>query len=595
MATEIVDDQADPRTPASQVTLRLWPALTIVLLMWGVMIGSALLFPETMIQFMSAFMGPQVALLLMVLWWLFASRVPWRERLIGLAICAALIGAAVYFAHEKMPVVMLVKFAPLMLLGIVAVLLFGKSIDWKKRRWLPVGVIAIAAAIGLSLRLEGLDGAFNAEYTPRWAPSREESFLSRQAAGAQPAAESQLELPTELANTDWPEFRGTARDGRVTGVTFSTDWKATPPREVWRHEVGPGWSSFTVIDNTIFTQEQYGDQEVVTAYAADTGKLVWINEVESRFDEMIGGPGPRATPTYHEGKLYTQGANGKIQCLDAATGKTLWIRDLTVDTPAKPPVWGFSASPLVVDNLVITYAGAGDGKSVVAYQREDGEIAWMAGKGTHSYSSPQLATFDGVPQVLMLSNYGVISFSPAEGTELWEHEWDLGSQSNRVVQPMVLGNDVLIGTYLGMGTRRFSVTHEGETWNTTEEWTSRNMKPYFNDYVHHDGYLYGFDGKIFACISLEDGKKQWKRGRYGHGQVLLVEDMGALLVLGEAGELVLLEANPDKNVELAKIQALDGKTWNHPVISGTRLFVRNGNEAACYELDSGVLTANAAR
>ena len=347
--------------------------------------------------------------------------------------------------------------------------------------------------------------------------------------------------------------------------------------------------------DTIFTQEQRGDQEAVTAYHAQTGEPVWVNKVTSRFSETVGGPGPRATPTYHQGKLYTQGAGGKIQCIDASTGKSLWVRDLTEDTPAKPPQWGFSASPLVVDDLVISYAGAGEGKSVIAYFRENGEIAWTAGNGTHSYSSPQLSTLNGVSQVLMLSNVGLLALSPESGSQLWQHEWDMGPQMNRVVQPLVLGNDVLLGTFMGLGTRRISVTYESDAWNTTEQWTSRHMKPYFNDFVEHQGYLYGFDNEIFACINLKDGKREWKRGRYGHGQVLLIKDMNTLLVLGEKGELVLLEANPKKLVEIAKIQALDGKTWNHPVIAGNLLFVRNGTEAVCYELSQTTPTEVAVR
>lgn len=590
MATEI--EAAVAQQPNS---LRLWPAVAIVATMWAAIKGSAWLAPDTMIQFMTGFISPQAGLLLMVLWLLLASRLAWRERLIGLAICGGLIGATVMFAEPKMLFALLMQFVPWMLVAIVASLLLGAAIPWTKRRWLPVAVIAVTAAIGLSLRFDGADGSFNTELAPRWSPTQEEVFLSKQQSTPLEAPETMLQLPLEPSATDWPEFRGPARDSRLAGITFPTDWKVSPPQEIWRREVGPGWSSFTVIGELIFTQEQRGTQEVVAAYQAETGEPVWVNEVESRFDEAIGGPGPRATPTYHEGKLYAQGAGGKIQCLDAATGESIWVRDLTVDTPAKPPVWGFSSSPLVVDDLVITYAGAGEGKSVVAYRCEDGEIAWMGGVGTHSYSSPQLANFDGVPQVLMISNYGLLSFSPQDGTELWQHEWDLGPQPNRVVQPMVLGDDVLIGTFLGMGTRRVAVTHESDAWTTTEKWTSKKMKPYFNDYVEHDGYLYGFDGKIFACINLEDGKLAWKRGRYGHGQVLLLADMGALLILGEAGQLVLLEANPDKHTELAEIQALDGKTWNHPVIAGNRLFVRNGVEAACYELNPEATTEIAAR
>lgn len=591
MATEIEAAEIEANTTHESTNLRLWPAVLIVVAMWAATKGTELLAPGTMLQFMSGFFAPQVATVLLLLWWLFGSRVSWRQRWIGAALIVGLIVAGFLLSDESMFMSLLMFTIPWLATAIVGLLLL-KFVPWTKRRWLPVAATVVMVAIAMTLRLDGLSGSFEPELSWRWDPTREEVFLTQSQDASVDAVEQTLQLPAELTATDWPEFRGPARDGSVAGVTFPIDWEASPPRELWRREVGPGWGSFTVVGDTIFTQEQRGEQEVVTAYHAKTGELVWMNEVESRFTEVVGGPGPRATPTYHEGKLYTQGAGGKIQCLDAATGEAIWVRDLTVDTPAKPPQWGFSASPLVVDNLVITYAGAGDGQSIVAYKCEDGEIAWMGGKGTHSYSSPQLATFDGVPQVLMISNYGLISFSPTDGKPLWEHEWDLGAQPNRVVQPLVLGDDVLIGTFLGLGTRRITVTHEDDQWDTTEQWTSRHMKPYFNDYVEHEGYLYGFDNEIFACVDLETGKKKWKRGRYGHGQVLLVKDLDALLVLGEQGELVLLGANPKKHTELAKLQALDGKTWNHPVIAGNLLFVRNGVEAVCYELSATLLTRN---
>ena len=580
--------------PQESTSPRIWPAVAIVAGMWAAKKGTELLVPGTMAQFMTGFFSPMVCAGLLVLWWLFASRVSWKQRLIGFGLILGLFLATFLLSDESMFVSILMFTIPWTATAIAGLLLL-KFIPWPTRRWLPVAATAVMCGIAMMLRLEGLSGSFEPELSWRWDPTREDLFMASAEADAAASPEAGLVLPEELSETDWPEFRGPARDGRIAGVSFPSDWEATPPREIWRREIGPGWGTFTVIGNTLFTQEQRGDNEAVIAYAADTGDILWINEVTSRFTEVIGGPGPRATPTYHEGKLYTQGADGVMQCIDAATGESIWERNLSEDTPAKAPQWGFSASPLVVGDLVITYAGAGEGKSIVAYQREDGEIAWMGGKGTHSYSSPQLAIFDGVPQVLMISNYGLISFSPEDGTPLWEHEWDLGEQPNRVLQPLVLGDDVLIGTFLGIGTRRITVKHEEDQWTTEELWTSRAMKPYFNDFVEHDGYLYGFDNEIFACIDLKNGKKKWKRGRYGHGQVLLVQDMGMLLILGEQGELVLLEANPKKHKEVAKIQAIEGKTWNHPVIAGNLLFVRNGQEAACYELNPEVPTQVAAR
>lgn len=128
------------------------------------------------------------------------------------------------------------------------------------------------------------------------------------------------------------------------------------------------------------------------------------------------------------------------------------------------------------------------------------------------------------------------------------------------------------------------MAREGESWKISEMWTAKDMKPDFNDFVEYEGYVYGFDGNIFSCVDCATGKRKWKKGRYGNGQVLLLPDVGQLLVISETGELVLLKADPDKHIELGKIQALTGKTWNHPVVIGNRLYLRNAEEAACYEL-----------
>jgi outer membrane protein assembly factor BamB len=183
----------------------------------------------------------------------------------------------------------------------------------------------------------------------------------------------------------------------------------------------------------------------------------------------------------------------------------------------------------------------------------------------------------------MLTERGVFAISPQTQTSMWEHEWPVEGM-NRSVQPNVDGDRVFLGTGFGLGTRAIKVTRDGETWSTDEEWTSKALKPYYNDFLAHEGHLYGFDGNIFACADIETGERKWKRGRYGHGQVLLLADQGLLLVLSEQGEVVLVSANPEEHEELAKIPAISGKTWNHPVIAHGKLFVRNAEEAACFAL-----------
>ena len=369
------------------------------------------------------------------------------------------------------------------------------------------------------------------------------------------------------------------------GVRIATDWSATPPVELWRRAIGPGWSSVAVGGGRLYTQEQRGDDEVVACYDAATGAPVWTHLDHARFFESNGGAGPRGTPTLSGGRVYTLGATGLVNALDAGDGKVLWSRDATADIEAIPsmggaakklPDWGFSSSPLVVDDLVIV-AMAGQ---LVAYDLATGERRWVGPKGGVSYSSPQLATIGGVPQVLLASGAGLTSFAPADGTLLWEHKW----KGFPIVQPALVADGLLVAIASDSGTRRLAVRHGAADWTVEPRWTSPALKPYFNDFVVHDGYVYGFDGRILACIDLQDGQRKWKGGRYGNGQLVLLAEQDLLLVLSEEGEIALVKAAPDRFEELARLPAVQGKTWNHPVLVSDVLLVRNGEEMAAFRL-----------
>jgi hypothetical protein len=185
--------------------------------------------------------------------------------------------------------------------------------------------------------------------------------------------------------------------------------------------------------------------------------------------------------------------------------------------------------------------------------------------------------------VLLLTGAGLTSLSLTDGSLLWEHAWP----GYPIVQPaLTLDGDILISVTDSSGTRRLNVTKGTAGWTVAERWTSNGLKPYFNDFVVHKGYAFGFDGSILACIDLKDGKRKWKGGRYGNGQLILLADDNVLLVQAEEGELALVSATPDQFKELARFPALDGKTWNHPVLAGDILLVRNGQEMAAFRLAS---------
>ena len=306
-------------------------------------------------------------------------------------------------------------------------------------------------------------------------------------------------------------------------MRIATDWEKNRPTEVWRHDVGPGWSSFAVIGKRLYTQEQRGDLETVVCYDADTGKELWAHTDQAKFTETMGGPGPRATPTFHDGKIYALGATGLLNCLDAGSGKLYWMKDVKDASRGKTPMWAFAGSPLVLHGLVIAFA-AGPEKSkegqLVAYDAATGELKWTQKTGKLSYCSPQLAKLYGVEQVLFTSDLGVTSVNPINGDLLWQDDWSTTEKGIvRIVQPAVVDDaDVLLGTGMGTGTQRFHVLKEGDAWKTEEKWTSTKICPYFSDFVVHEDHIYGFDNKLFTCVKLKDGQTAWRARGYEYAQ-----------------------------------------------------------------------------
>lgn len=580
---------------------RLWPAIVIVALQWAVIKGAAWAAPGTMIHFNGMLFGPLVATVALLGWWLFASRLPWRDRWLGLAAFFATGAMALTFAHSTIRGMPMIVFAlPAVVSAWTGWLLITPFLEWPTRRTGLFIVFVLAWGYFTLLRLDGIDGSMVAEIPFRWAVTREEEFLREVDTLKQnvvPISSSASVEPLALEPGDWPGFRGPDRDGRLSGVRIATDWQRQPPREMWRHRVGPGWSSFAVVGNRLYTQEQYGDDEVVICYDATTGGALWIHRDPERFTEAMAGPGPRATPTFHDGKIYTLGARGQLNCLDAVAGEVVWSRDIKPDAKiTDPPTWGFASSPLIAHGILTAFAGGLDGKSVLAYDASTGEPVWSNGEGQFSYCSTQLSRLGGVDQLVIATEQGLAAFDAMGGKVLWTYSWPLERGMSRCIQPAIVGDsDVLIGTGFGIGTQRVHVSQSADAWTATEVWPTptRAIRPYYNDLVVHGEHLYGFDGSFFTCVSLSDGKGKWKARGYGNGQVLLLSDQDLLLVLTESGEVALIDAHPNGHKELARFKAIEGKTWNHPVIAHGKLFVRNGEEAACFELTEESATSAA--
>jgi outer membrane protein assembly factor BamB len=608
----MTNDTAGTRKP-----LRTWPLAVIASLFAATVILGPVFSPgeSRSLLFM---LGAVVSALLITLWWLFFSRARWSERIGVLALIA--IGVVITRMGVDQSIAGGAQGMLAYIFGFAffafALAVWAAATARMTDRMRMIALVPVLLLIGcvpmLSMRTEGVYGGGFVLH-PRWTPTPEELLLAQvndepkpvpetpvaaapaepmpapvtPAATPAPATPAPAEAPAPAAVVapavaEWPGFRGPNRDSVVRDVRINTDWTAAPPVQMWRRPIGPGWSSFSVRGDILYTQEQRGEDEIVAAYRVSTGEPVWRHRDPIRFYESNGGAGPRATPTIHGDRVYAHGATGMLNALDARTGKVIWAHNTSTDAKREVPMWGISSSPLVVDDVVIVSAYG----TLTAYDSATGKLRWVGPSHGGSYSSPHLVTIDGVTQVLILSAPGAVSVNPADGKLLWEHRWEGGA----IVQPAVTSDgDILINAMAatgGVGTRRLVIKHSGSEWTPEERWTSNGLKPYFNDLVVHKGHAFGFDGNILSCIDLGDGKRKWKGGRYGNGQMLLLADQDVLLVLSEDGELALVSATPDQFKELARIPALNAKTWNHPVIVGNVLLIRNGEEMAAFRLPS---------
>jgi outer membrane protein assembly factor BamB len=389
-------------------------------------------------------------------------------------------------------------------------------------------------------------------------------------------------VPAGARSGFWTDFRGPRRDGHYTEQRLALPWPATGPREMWRQPLGAGYASFVVAGERLFTIEQRRQQEVVAAYATDTGRELWTHAWDATFREFMGGDGPRATPTWHDGRLYALGATGELRAFDAETGRVVWSRNILDDNGAANLQWGMAAAPLVVDDLVVVHPGGAGGRSVVAYHRVTGEPVWRALDDQAAYASPMVVTLAGERQVLLVSASRAMGLEVEDGTVLWEYPWTTMYNVN-AAQPLVVGDRrVFLSSGYGKGAAVIEVTREGGGFRATTVWGNIGMKNRFSSSVLHDGVVYGLDEGILAAVDVATGERKWKAGRYGHGQLLLAG--GYLLVLTEDGDLVLVRATPDRHDEISRASSLSGKTWNVPALDGGRLFVRNTTEMAAYDL-----------
>ena len=461
-----------------------------------------------------------------------------------------------------------------------------------------LGAVALGAAV---LRIERVSGDLVPEFAFRWTPSRDRLLPQHRSEPPMPQGEAVPAAPWQSSPDDFPKFLGPAGTCGIERPVLDADWQSRPPRPMWRRPIGAGWSGFATCGDHAVTLEQRGDDEIVSCCSVLTGAPEWAVAVPGRHETVLGGVGPRSTPTIMDGVVYAHGATGWLHAIDGATGAVRWkknvLDELGIDPEAHAAMvaWGRAGSPLVTSDLVIVPAGGPRTRrsaqepeflALVAFDRSTGERLWTAGDEQISYVTPERVTFGGREMIVSVNEAHVAGYDPADGHEIWEHPWLGHSNSDASCSQAMLVGDrrLFLSKGYGIGAAVFEIEKsDAEPWTLREVWRNSGLlKTKFTNVAIHEGHAYGLSDGILECVRLDDGARRWKAGRYGQGQLLRVGPL--LLVQAESGEVVLVDASPEKHVVRGQLAAIDGQTWNNLSLSGRRLLVRNAEEAACYEL-----------
>lgn len=452
---------------------------------------------------------------------------------------------------------------------------------WKVGLCLPIAGLCVLFSL---FKFERVDGDLMPRFRSRWANS---SSLPSLVGDTPLRISAQLLTPR---SSDFPQFLGPKRNAIIESIALDPNWNANAPQIVWQQEIGDGWSGFAIQGDVAITMEQREAEEWVAAYNVLDGQLLWKYVIPVVHANVMGGTGPRSTPTIANNRVYAVSAVSRVVCLELETGAEIWSRELLELAGASQSEfetkvsWGRSASPLLIENQVIVpMGGVGDSlATLVSLEQITGDELWRSGKDQISYSSPMLATLNDIQQILLISEKQLGAYAIADGKLLWSTAWPGNSNGDASVsQPVVVDpSHVLISKGYGEGAKYLQVELVGEEWKVTELWSSNGvLRTKFTSSVVKDGYAYGLSDGILECVALKDGKRQWKNGRYRQGQLMLVGEH--LLITSEAGEVILVQVDPRNFDEVARFPVIGDVTWNTAALSGNRLLIRNSDEAAC--------------
>jgi outer membrane protein assembly factor BamB len=394
-----------------------------------------------------------------------------------------------------------------------------------------------------------------------------------------------LSLCGAAAGADWAQFLGPTRNGVSTEKGLARSWPEDGPPVLWEKKIGSGFSGPAVAGDRLILFHRVDDKEVVQCVDAATGKERWKFAYDTGYKDLLRfDDGPRATPLIAGKHVYTLGAEGKLHCLELASGKKVWDRALNDDYQVKKGYFGVGTSPVLEGDLLLINVGGKDA-GIVALNKDTGKEAWKATKDEASYSSPVVATIDGARHALFFTRAGIVSLDPANGKVRFSKRFRSRiEESVNAATPVVVGSEVFYSACYDTGAMLLTARKDGfdEVWKS-----DKAMLNHYGTCIYHKGYLYGFHdrqerGADLRCIEWKTGKVKWTKQRFGCGSMILAD--GNLIILTEKGELVLAAANPDEYKEKSRAAVLGNPCRAQIGLANGRLYARDPKKLVCWNL-----------
>lgn len=393
---------------------------------------------------------------------------------------------------------------------------------------------------------------------------------------------------TPKASADWPQWGGPQRNFKVATTGLASSWPASGPRKLWSRPLGDGYSAIAAEGGRLYTMYHKGEQEVVIALDAATGKTLWEYAYAAPFwteQDMSNGPGPHATPLVLGAYVFTTGVTGKLHCLDKLTGKLVWAHDLFKEYNGTVRPNGYSCSPLAYRDTIILMVG-GPGKSLMAFKQKDGAVAWQQHSFKNSTASPILINVDGQEQVVAFMFGEIVGVEPRTGALLWSqpHETDFGLNTSTPVW----GDDNLlfVSAGYGGGSRVLKLTQNAGKTTVQEVWFHRLMRVHFGNCIRVGDLVFGSSGDFgpapFTAVNVKTGKIAWRDRSLARSSFLWAD--GRFILLDEDGRLALATPTLESLQIQSKVELFNGRAWTIPTLAGTKLYVRDRQTIMALEL-----------